>query len=264
MHERVGLQLPAAQVRRGRVADRRAVVAPVGVEQRARGAQEEQVVLAAVGGEPAVPDPVVGEPQHDPDDGGSSASSARPQGARGAPGRGARRPRLIALSRPARRARRAAPRPCARCTPRRPAAAGDEVVPGGGLDARPGPVGGGCRRSSRGARRPSSATRSTARRKTACRSSMRSTPGLAALVAGDERGLERAGDREHLGQVGAPGAQQGLEGGDGRRARALATTWRGKPLALSWWRAMASSRPARLGSGSRRAGATRPRPRRSP
>lgn len=46
------------------MADRRAVVAPIGFEQGTRGAQEEDVVLRAVVRMPAVPHPVVREPQH--------------------------------------------------------------------------------------------------------------------------------------------------------------------------------------------------------
>jgi hypothetical protein len=65
--QRVGLELPAAQIRRASVPDRRPVVTLVRIQERARGAQEEQVVLAAVADcEPAVPEPVIGQTQRQP------------------------------------------------------------------------------------------------------------------------------------------------------------------------------------------------------
>ena len=61
--ERVREHVPAAEVARAGVADRRVVVTQLGVAQRARRLQVEDVDVLAVAGEPEVPQPVVGQAQ---------------------------------------------------------------------------------------------------------------------------------------------------------------------------------------------------------
>ena len=56
-----GRTLPAPQVARDRMPDRGVVVAQLGVAERARGLQVEDVDVVAVDGEPEVPQPVIGQ-----------------------------------------------------------------------------------------------------------------------------------------------------------------------------------------------------------